>query len=666
MFTVQEISLENFMNIDELVLKFDQNSTVAITGANGAGKSTLFMAIAFCLTGYKRSDTYKEFIKTGEKEARVRMSALLAGEPISYDVTIQQSGLSRTVIYQGETYINSAYKQLVDKYKLDVLQNIMFMFQGNSSLIDATPSERSSMLKDLFQFDFSDVVDQFTQTQLNESMVKSTLTGPLAELETRQFPRRSYMREFPQSMLDSLKQEEESYIVQIEKLNSLDTSKPDRLEQELKSLANTMNATSSEIAGIQSRINTYDSRYKGTTLEDMTAERDAKVVELEDLQKKLEDAKTDLEHHRREESDLNSELKFKKLHYDEAKKHYDVGVTGVCLSCGNIIDEEHLKVMEQELNKAQAEMDEVKSQIDALNIPEVTKTYIQLDSQVRDLTAEVQRYDSQIARFEVDTEKHSYDIKALEQAKSTYEIQHKSWEDKKLELSQCIELKEKKNSELPTLTQELSEVREKLTKARNAVAHNEQARQENQRMQEEEESCMEKKKELSERINESLQKTKLYTECINVFRKSFPAFVVLQACRNLEAYINLIVQKAFPNLKVKLLQSRTGVGFFYSVDNSENWLNIAMASGAQRQVLQIANQIALAKMYNLQCIFLDEIDASCSDENARIIFEFIASLEDFSQVFFISHRKESLKIMKQLKDNIIFYDVQDGMYTELD
>ena len=522
------------------------------------------------------------------------------------------------------------------------------------------------MLKDLFQFDFSDVVDQFTQTQLNESMVKSTLTGSLAELETRQFPRRSYMREFPQSMLDSLKQEEENYIVQIEKLNSLDTSKPDRLEQELKSLANTMNATSSEIAGIQSRINTYDSRYKGTTLEDMTADRDAKVVELEDLQKKLEDAKTDLEHYRREESDLNSELKFKKLHYDEAKKHYDVGVTGVCLSCGNIIDEEHLKVMEQELNKAQAEMDEVKSQIDALNIPEVTKTYIQLDSQVRDLTAEVQRYDSQIARFEVDTEKHSYDIKALEQAKSTYEIQHKSWEDKKLELSQCIELKEKKNNELPALTQELSEVREKLSKARNAVAHNEQARQENQRMQEEEESCMEKKKELSEKINESLQKTKLYTECINVFRKSFPAFVVLQACRNLEAYINLIVQKAFPNLKVKLLQSRTGVGFFYSVDNSENWLNIAMASGAQRQVLQIANQIALAKMYNLQCIFLDEIDASCSDENARIIFEFIASLEDFSQVFFISHRKESLKIMKQLKDNIIFYDVQDGMYTELD
>lgn len=666
MFTVQEISLENFMNIDELVLKFDQNSTVAITGANGAGKSTLFMAIAFCLTGYKRSDTYKEFIKTGEKEARVRMSALLAGEPISYDVTIQQSGLSRTVIYQEETYINSAYKQLVDKYKLDVLQNIMFMFQGNSSLIDATPSERSSMLKDLFQFDFSDVVDQFTQTQLNESMVKSTLTGSLAELETRQFPRRSYMREFPQSMLDSLKQEEESYIVQIEKLNSLDTSKPDRLEQELKSLANTMNATSSEIAGIQSRINTYDSHYKRTTLENMTADRDAKVTKLEDLQKKLEDAKIDLENHRRDESDLNSELKFKKLHYDEAKRHYDVGVTGVCISCGNIIDAEHLKVMEQELSKAQAEMDEVKAQIDALNIPEVTRTYIQLDSQVRDLTAEVQRYDSQIARFEVDMEKHSYDIKALEQAKSTYEIQHKSWEDKKLELSQCIELKEKKNSELPTLTQELSEVREKLTKARNAVAHNEQARQENQRMQEEEESCMEKKKELSERINESLQKAKLYTECINVFRKSFPAFVVLQACRNLEAYINLIVQKAFPNLKVKLLQSRTGVGFFYSVDNSENWLNIAMASGAQRQVLQIANQIALAKMYNLQCIFLDEIDASCSDENARIIFEFIASLEDFSQVFFISHRKESLKIMKQLKDNIIFYDVQDGMYTELD
>ena len=66
-----------------------------------------------------------------------------------------------------------------------------------------------------------------------------------------------------------------------------------------------------------------------------------------------------------------------------------------------------------------------------------------------------------------------------------------------------------------------------------------------------------------------------------------------------------------------------------------------------------------------QIIFADGEELE-GNENARIIFEFIASLEDFSQVFFISHRKESLKIMQQLKDNIIFYDVQDGMYTELD
>ena len=37
MFIIQEISLVNFMNISELSMQLDLNSTDAITGANGAG-----------------------------------------------------------------------------------------------------------------------------------------------------------------------------------------------------------------------------------------------------------------------------------------------------------------------------------------------------------------------------------------------------------------------------------------------------------------------------------------------------------------------------------------------------------------------------------------------------------------------------------------------------
>ena len=666
MFIIQEISLVNFMNISELSLKFDQNSTVAITGANGAGKSTLFMAIAFCLTGYKRSDTYREFIRVGEKEAQVRMSAFLEGEPISYDITIKESGISKTVVYKGETYVNSAYKQLMDKYKLDVLQDIMFMFQGNSSLIDATPSERSSMLRNLFQFDFSDIVDKFTQTQLNESMIKNTLTGSLTELESRTFTLKGYLREYPQDMVASLKQREEECVIQIEKLKSLDTSKPDSLERELKSLVSSMESTSQEISRIKSRISTYESTYSRISLDALNQEKQEKETLLNELHPRLEEAKENLESRRRDESSLNSELKFSKLHYDEAKKHYDVGVTGVCLSCGNIIDEEHLKTMEKDLAEAEADVNRIKGLIAELDLPAMTKEYIQLDTQVRDLTGDLQRLDARITRFEVDKEKYEYDLKALVQTQATLDVQQKSWEEKKEELSHYAEMKERKMTELPSLVNELAEVREKLSKAKAATLHNEQAREENTRIKLEEKACEERKKELSEKINDSAQKTAMYTDCINVFKKSFPSFVVLQACKNLEAYINMIVQKAFPYLRVRLLQNRSGVGFFYSVDDSNNWLNISMASGAQRQVLQLANQIALAKMYNLQCIFLDEIDASCSDDNSRIIFEFIASLEDFNQVFFITHRKESLKAMKQMKDNVTLYDVQDGMYLEME
>ena len=68
----------------------------------------------------------------------------------------------------------------------------------------------------------------------------------------------------------------------------------------------------------------------------------------------------------------------------------------------------------------------------------------------------------------------------------------------------------------------------------------------------------------------------------------------------------------------------------------------------------------------MKCILLDEVDASLSAENAEIVYNFIASLDNFEQIVFISHRKESIEAAREVNPRTVCYTVEDGEYTLLD
>ena len=65
MIILQSIELTNFMCVDYLYVDFPENSIISITGENGQGKSSLIYAIAFALTGYRRGDSYRDYVKVG-------------------------------------------------------------------------------------------------------------------------------------------------------------------------------------------------------------------------------------------------------------------------------------------------------------------------------------------------------------------------------------------------------------------------------------------------------------------------------------------------------------------------------------------------------------------------------------------------------------------------
>ena len=214
------------MCIDSLDLDFNNNTIISISGKNGSGKSALIYAIALCITGYRYGESYRDYVKSGEDTSSIILDAELKGEPIHYEVSIKGNNktgnpLKKEVTYKGITYLNSDYSSFMKDNDLDYIENLMFLFQGNNELISSKPSERAAILRKLFQFEFTSIVNSFKE-KLDQSKVRMIEDeAVLSELQKRTFQESTLLRETPATRLKEWENEIRLLNENIFKLNNI-------------------------------------------------------------------------------------------------------------------------------------------------------------------------------------------------------------------------------------------------------------------------------------------------------------------------------------------------------------------------------------------------------------------------------------------------------------
>lgn len=670
MFIINSIHLENFMSIEKADLEFSPNQMTAITGSNGAGKSSLLNAIAFAITGHRQGESIKDYVRTGCEESTIILNSTFKGYPLVHEITLYNSkkhpqATEKSVTYKDKTYINSDYAQFVSENKLEELESLMFMFQGSNSIVNSKPAERASLLKKLFKFEFPEALDLLNTMLEQGKMELVEHSAVVSELSSRSYSKLPLMRETAPVAIKKWESRVGEIDSALNKIGDTNEEEISSCERDLVESQKTLNKSQSRLDEDSLALSKAQTR-----LQDL--EKSLESRDLEKMTKDLDDVKRDLAAHekdyatqREDYSKLKSSLDVLTYKERELSAQYDISKTGVCHACGQPVEQSHIDSLKSLLEETQREMSLKKQDLKDLG-------FDPRDAKSSELRKKVQFAEDSIEGYKNDLKvKESLlvrirDLSDLitERGNSIEQLEKKvkSLREKKEVLSKMKELIREKNN----LLEEKKVILEKIQTSRDNLIKNQERRESNKRLEEDQKANESRIKEINDKINETsvyLARVKKATEIIG---KDLPNAIVLRACNTIEETINDIIQRVFPYCRVALKLSKGGMNLFYTPENSNGeWVPASMASGAQKMMINLSYFMSLARLSGMDSVFLDEIDASCSSENSKAIYEYLANLNLFKQVFFITHRPESVEVVRDINPNLKVLYVDGGRYEEI-
>lgn len=695
MLILKSLHLEHFMCITEADLNFDANCII-IEGDNGQGKSAVMEAIAICLSERKRSDSVKEFIQKPYDHAKIVLDLIYNDEQIIFDVNLNHKGgtpLERDVLYKDRHYINSEVTELIKELDFTFYSDIIMQMQGQDDIATMTPVMRLNLLQRLFQFDFTEEIGPI-QEKLEEFVKNKELDNDKIDfLEKANKQKDTTLKSLKEKDFDFSKEDYDNYKnelddkkAQVEKLSN-DLDKTFEILQKKTDIQGMIDTIENQQASIAQKL--LDNKKAAEALKKAdyptqisslgTGETDAmmKKAAAEDIIKTKKNAIAQLE---TSISSINVQIG----ELNAAKKNCDhkleLAKKGICPECGKPTDDiDDVKIIKEKEEYDDKIGDEIEKK-DNLII-EMNKYKDEVAGrrkQISVLEASISRFDTEAKMLEQQ--------EAAEKAKLIPEEKIKEYEDKLKELDEKakplydlihdyddqLSDRDKKTLEKSKLKTEIADLEKKIKGSDEIADHNKVV--ELQRMSIKNE-ILENEKNIEvfrNLISDIDLNVQTYNEVLRVLDKELPNYLVVKTCAKLEAEMNNFVNIVFPNFRLRLLQSRRGVEFFYTTDPNvdmtdiKKLINSKMASGYEKSVLGLAFKVALCKAYNLSFIALDEIDAAASEGNSVLTMESLISSNIFNQIFFITHKEATRDIIKSLSNSVICYHTEKGVFTNED
>lgn len=692
MIELESLYLEHFMRITKADLDLRSAITI-LEGDNGQGKSAVMEAIAVCLAERKRADSVKEFVQKGFDHAKIILTMKYNSVPIIFNVALNVRGgtpLERDVEYEGKHYINSEVTDLIKELDFTFYSDIILSMQGQDDIATMTPVQRANLLQRLFQFDFAEkvkgIIDKIDEANEAIKLDNSKIDYLNKELVAKKARRDSVVLKeppFDSSTYYAKQDEEVKLFEELTKIKKI-MGEVNELQDKRNIIVEKSNNLGFKIQELRQKKETAQAAKNELSTFDFDGKSSIITSEIELLRKDIESQNADLQTYdesikanQAKQTEVLQNIATCKYKDSEFAKKLDLIERGVCPECGQSTCNMDHSVIEYDKNTNTNQIidleteegyigfaiaddrrkkEEVRKNISSLiskkataeaNLASLESTYNVLKSKIMPLDV-YEQLESDLKTAEVDqaalTDAYNNIINELESHKdalSNQDIVERRYEAVKAEIKSFDNVKvfnDAAQKQIEQYDEDIKNSEMNIEIIKNTVA--------------------------------SLTKDiECYNEVKKVLDKELPNFLIVKTCSKLESEMNIFVQEVFPEFRIRLLQSKRGVEFFYTVDANNDMedvktlINSKMASGYERSVLGIAFKVALCRAYGLTFAALDEIDSAASDDNSMKTFSSLINSNVFDQMIFITHKEPTKEMIRSLADDVTCYHVEGGVFT---
>lgn len=692
MIELESLHLEHFMRITKADLDL-QSAITILEGDNGQGKSAIMEAIAVCLAERKRADSVKEFVQKGFDHAKIVLRMKYNSVPIIFNVTLNVRGgtpLERDVEYEGKHYINSEVTDLIKELDFTFYSDIILSMQGQDDIATMTPVQRANLLQRLFQFDFAEKVkginDKIDEANEAIKLDNSKIDYLNKELVAKKARRDSVVLKeppFDSSTYYAKQAEQDELFEELTNIKKI-MNEVNELQDKRNTIVEKSNNLGYKIQELRQKKETAQAAKTELETFDFDGKSSALTSEIENLRKEIDSQNVSLQMfdesikaNQTKQTEVLQNIATCKYKDTEFAKKLALIEKGVCPECGQstcnmdhsvieydkdtnlnqIID---LEAEEGNIGFAIADdkrkKEEIRQKISSLiskkatseaNLTSLRSTYNVLKSKVMPLEIYEQ--------LESDLTVAESDQAALQDA---YNNVMNELEKRKDALIKQDEIERKYEA-----------IKADIKMFDNVMMFNDAAQKQIEQYDEDIENSEMSIEEIKNIVASLTKDIECYNEVKKVLDKELPNFLIVKTCSRLESEMNIFVQEVFPEFRIRLLQSKRGVEFFYTVDANNNMedvktlINSKMASGYERSVLGIAFKVALCRAYGLTFAALDEIDSAASDDNSMKTFSSLINSNVFDQMIFITHKEPTKEMIRSLADDVTCYHVEGGVFT---
>ncbi|MEM8504102.1 MAG: SMC family ATPase [Cyanobacteria bacterium P01_D01_bin.1] len=207
----KQLTLQNFLSYQEVVLDFAGLHVACVCGPNGAGKSSLLEAIAWCIWGQSRVSAEDDIIRQGSLEVQVSFHFEQGGQGYriirtrrrqqnsALEFQIETAAGFRSLTQKG---VRATQQYIIQQLKIDyeTFVNAAYLRQGRADeFMLKRPSERKQVLADLLGLDHYDHLAEQAKAQAKDykaqlQPVALFLDQLCAQLETRPAVEQDYQQ----------------------------------------------------------------------------------------------------------------------------------------------------------------------------------------------------------------------------------------------------------------------------------------------------------------------------------------------------------------------------------------------------------------------------------------------------------------------------------------